>query len=137
MFLIRTAFWLGVVVMLLPTDAKRQSQLYSSAADVAGRAWTYCDRNTQMCDQGREVWKTFSAKAQFGAKLVFDIATERMAATPVSQQEAGEPAQARQLGAPPRTAAHRPSAVSPRQDTTLTDEDLAPAWQPLPSRPRI
>ena len=45
MKLIRTALWLSVVVLMLPTDGQQQEKLYKTAADAATHAATFCERN--------------------------------------------------------------------------------------------
>jgi hypothetical protein len=78
MFLIRMAFWVGLIVLLLPSDKERQAQLYRTATEAVHRAATFCDRNATLCDQGAKHWAHFRTKLEFGAKLVFDMASERL-----------------------------------------------------------
>ena len=78
MFLIRMAFWVGLVVLLLPSDRERQAQLYKTATEVVHNAATFCDRNAELCTQGAKHWAVFRTKLEFGAKLVFDMASERL-----------------------------------------------------------
>lgn len=78
MFLIRTAFWVGLVVLLLPSDKERQAQLYKTATQAVHNAATFCDRNAGLCEQGAKHWGVFRTKLEFGAKLVFDMASERL-----------------------------------------------------------
>ena len=78
MFLIRMAFWVGLIVLLLPSDKERQAQLYRTATETVHRAATFCDRNAALCEQGAKHWTAFRTKLEFGAKLVFDMASERL-----------------------------------------------------------
>jgi len=78
MFLIRMAFWLALIVMVLPSDRERQAQLYQTATETVHRAATFCDRNAALCAQGAQHWAVFRTKLEFGAKLVFDVASERL-----------------------------------------------------------
>src|SRR5215470_598584 len=75
MFLIRVAFWLGLVVLLLPTDERQQARLYSSVAAAVERVTTFCDRNPKVCATGAEVWSAFVKKAEFGVRLAIDLAS--------------------------------------------------------------
>ncbi|MEJ8571327.1 DUF5330 domain-containing protein [Microbaculum marinum] len=83
MFLIRTAFWLFLVVMLIPTGQSGQdgepaetdlspmealSAAQHTVSDLAG----FCDRNPATCETGTAVAKTFGQKAQAGAKMLYD-----------------------------------------------------------------
>ncbi len=76
MFLIRTAFWLAIVVLLLPTDAQQQAKLKTTAANAVTYASTYCDRNPATCDQGAQYWALFRRKLDFGAQLALDLAKD-------------------------------------------------------------
>jgi hypothetical protein len=78
MFLIRMAFWVGLIVFLLPSDKERQAQLYKTATETVHRAMTFCDRNAALCEQGAKHWAVFRTKLEFGTKLVFDMASERL-----------------------------------------------------------
>jgi hypothetical protein len=73
MFLIRTAFWLVVLVLLLPTDKDQQNQIYGTAqtavSDVAG----FCDRNPQTCATSQEAFAVLVHKAQYGAGMLMEL----------------------------------------------------------------
>lgn len=78
MFLIRTAFWVALIVLLLPSDKERQAQLYKTATEAVQRAATFCERNASLCEQGSKHWAVFRTKLEFGARMVFDMASERL-----------------------------------------------------------
>jgi hypothetical protein len=79
MFLIRAAFWLSVVVLLLPSDPQTGAQAPRvSAIDglVAARAAVadmsaFCDRNPGVCVTGNAAFKVFVAKAEYGAYMLY------------------------------------------------------------------
>lgn len=120
MFVIRLAFWLGLVVLLLPTDEHQQARLYGAAVATIERATTFCDRNPRTCAVGAEAWATFLRKAEFGARMAFDLVSSRGR----SEDEAVAPR------AQPAVAKGRaePKAV-PGARGTLTPSDLTPAWR--------
>lgn len=89
MFLVRTAFWLSIVVLLLPSDAQQQAKLYSNASNAVAYAATYCDRNATVCSQGSQLWAAFKTKLEFGARLAFDVASERVLGPTSKPQTAG------------------------------------------------
>ena len=127
MFFIRVAFWLSLVVMLLPTDERQQARLYGTAVATVERVTTFCDRNAQACATGGELWATFVKKAEFGARIAIDLATsggrkdEGAVPTPARVEPTG--ARAR----PEVRPEARPQQPYPRG--TLTPADLAPAWR--------
>ena len=78
-FLLRAAFWLSLVVLLLPADNSGQNQVaqvstgeainvaQTFVSDVSG----FCERNPNACETGQSALKTFGSKAQYGAKLLY------------------------------------------------------------------
>ena len=80
MFLIRAAFWLSLVILLIPgnpesgEDAPRVGALQAlSAAQAAVADMTYfCDRNPDVCTTGGAALKVFADKAKNGARLIYD-----------------------------------------------------------------
>jgi len=86
MFLIRTAFWLSLIILLIPTGeadnqgvAKPDLSAYEAitaarhtVSDLAG----FCDRNPDTCETGTTVAKTFGQKAQRGAQLLYEYLSE-------------------------------------------------------------
>jgi hypothetical protein len=73
MSLLRLAFWLAVVVYLLPSDPQQQARLHAIVMSALGRVNTYCDPNDRTCGAGGEAWATFVKKAEFGIRLIGDI----------------------------------------------------------------
>ena len=73
MSLLRLAFWLALLVLLLPTDAAQQARFTSFASSALERLTTFCDRNAKSCDVGAAAWATFLRKAEFGMRLVGDL----------------------------------------------------------------
>ena len=120
MFFIRLAFWLGLVVLLLPSDERQQRRLYAAAVATIERATTFCDRNPKVCEASGDLWAMFLKKAEFGARVAIDIAGSGGRASD----------DATSLPTQPTSARIRPE---PRNDPTvrgtLRPADLAPAWR--------
>jgi hypothetical protein len=119
MFLFRLAFWVGLAILLLPSDERQQERLYATAMATVERATTFCDRNPRVCAAGGELWATFLKKAEFGVRMAINVAgsgghSSDDAASP--QQPAMKPAME-----------PRPSPAAARG--TLTPADLSPAWR--------
>jgi hypothetical protein len=114
------AFWLGLVVLLLPTDERQQARLYNTAVTAVERATTFCDRHAQACTVGAEVWAAFVKKAEFGARMAIDL----IGSSGRKDEEAGA---ARTQPASVKTKPE--SRPSPEPRGTLTPADLAPAWR--------
>ena len=115
MFLFRTTLLLGLSVLVLPTDPASQANVFASAKVATQWTVTFCDRNPQTCVQGQQVWAVFVQKAQFGAKMAYELISEHG-----SPATATPPAPAKQ---PARQAAGVPARG------TLLPADLAPGWR--------
>lgn len=87
MGLLRVALGVGLVVLLLPSDEGQQQRLYENTAYAVERATTFCDRNARTCETAGNAWGIFVRKLEFGAKLVYDMATS-------TTREEGQPARA-------------------------------------------
>jgi hypothetical protein len=114
MFFIKAAFWLGVIVLLLPTDAQQQARLYTTATSAVERATTFCDRNAKTCTMAADGWAVFVKKAEFAARLVADMATSAN----------------RQGADTPRSDPQNMSATGKADPRgTLSPTDMQPAWR--------
>ncbi len=115
MFLIRTLFWLGLVIALIPVDDKEAAARAEEAVPVdAGAAIVaaqqtvsdlggFCGRNPTACDVGGRIATTMALKAQTGARIVYEFIDAQMA-------PAAEPGR-------------------PTGGDTLSGADRTPAWQ--------
>jgi len=126
-FLLRMAFWLSVVCVLLPSGTKSASPEANidakQAVTMAGAAVTdmrgFCDRQPDACEVGGKVAVALGHKAEAGARTLYEFITTKLA-------EKSAPAE--------KTAAK--AAPVPGQGT-LTPTDMAPAWHaPVPLPPR-
>ncbi|HET9687971.1 MAG TPA: DUF5330 domain-containing protein [Pseudolabrys sp.] len=119
-FLLRIAFWLAVVCILLPSGTKSTSpeaQIDASeAVTLAGAAVSdmrgFCERQPDACVTGGKVMVALGHKAEAGARTIYEFIT-KLREKAASGEKAG-PVQG-----------------------TLTPTDLAPAWHaPVPLPPR-
>jgi hypothetical protein len=86
-FLVKVAFWLGVVVLLIPTggDSSHRSDLIgtgdamSAAYGVIDDLRGFCTRQPEACEIAGRIGTTFTDKAQAGAKMLYDFLRERAA----------------------------------------------------------
>lgn len=112
MGLIRTAFWAGVIVMLMPTDEAKQRELLLNAGQKVQWAMTYCDREPVTCQNAQAAWALFVQKAKFATAMVSAVVTEgsgRHDTAMMSDAAVG-------------------SQLPRDKRGTLTTADLAPAW---------
>jgi hypothetical protein len=117
-FLLRTAFWLSIVVMLLPTpdsmktpDGVGAAKAVSAASATMSDMGRFCTRQPDACDVGSQALTQFGHKAQASAKWVYEFLTEKL-----GDNSAARPAKA------------TPADLEGSQNT-LTASDTAPAFR--------
>jgi hypothetical protein len=126
-FLLRMAFWLGVVCVLLPGGAKTDAPVAdidaTQAMTLAGAAVSdargFCERQPDACVAGGKVAVAIGHKAEAGARTIVGFITTKLA-----ERSANEKPAAKAVTANPAKG-------------TLTSTDLAPVWhEPVPLPPR-
>jgi uncharacterized protein DUF5330 len=145
-FLLRVAFWLTIVLALLPTGSSQPqasgnaSQFDATdAVSAAGAAVSdvsgFCERQREACKVGAQAAVVIGQRAQAGASMVYDFIQERM-----SRHETTSTVEMKAVP----VSMTRPVPSHPGSQSTLKPADLEPAWQgsmprkesvPLP-RPR-
>ena len=94
LFLVRAAFWLMIIVLLLPTDAQQRSEVYGTAQAAVNDVSSFCDRNPDTCARGKDAFAVFVQKAQFGARMLMDLIQNKTsggATEPAQLQDAQSP----------------------------------------------
>jgi len=132
-FLLRMAFWLGLVLVLLPSGASQQpqgsqvaaSEAISAASATVGDLRKFCARQPDACTVGSHVASQLGSRAQAGAKMLYEFVTENL-----KRKEGG----ADNTGRDAKSNADRAIADKDSQNT-LTPADLAAPWRgPAPRK---
>jgi hypothetical protein len=132
-FLLRMAFWLTVVCVMLPSGSNNTSpdaqidatQAASLAAAAVSDARGFCERQPDACEVGGKVAIAIGHKAEAGARTLFEFISTKMNEKPAAVEKAA-----------PRFSSGQASNHAPVSGT-LTASDMAPAWQgPVPLPPR-
>lgn len=138
-FLLRMAFWLGLVLILLPSGSSQQmppsevgaSDAISAASATVGDLRQFCTRQPDACTVGTHVATTLGYKAQAGAKMLYDFLTEQLGPKATGSLATGNASR------PGKSVLVRSdkSASERASQNTLTPADLAPVWHaPLPRK---
>jgi len=123
-FLLRLAFWIGLVLVFLPRESTPESeklpQVGASEAVTAASAAVsdfsqFCKRQPAACEVGGHAATVIGHRAQEGARKLYQIITDK---------RAGEPTGA--IGVPDE-ADPSLAAFAPRD--TLTADDLKIEWK--------
>ncbi len=120
-FLLRMTFWLGIVLVLLPSVGSQfvpKSQINAigallAAKDIVTDIRHICERQREACAVGSQTTVTLGQRAQAGAKILYEFLSKQLG-------------YARRRG--PITATAPTSPRTPLQGT-LRQTDLAPPWR--------
>jgi Family of unknown function (DUF5330) len=112
-FLLRAAFWLGLVLVLLPSSATKplsSAQIGASdALSAAGAAISdmrqFCARQPDVCVVGGQAAAAFDQQARTGAKMLYELFNDRTGSTDAARDD------------------------KPASQSTLRPADLSPAWR--------
>ena len=124
-FLLRMAFWLGLVLVLLPRDNKTPdsdkgpqigaSEAVSAATAAVSDMSQFCTRQPAACEVGGQAAVAIGQRAQDGAKKLYRIITDKRSPDHTGSIDgmlSGEEA----------------ASVDPLQRDTLTPDDLQAEW---------
>jgi hypothetical protein len=136
MFLIRMAFWLMILVLLLPTDEKQQTDVYGTAQAAVKDVSGFCGRNPGVCEKGKDAFSVFVHKAEFGAQMLMGFITERTGASATSgtvapaatPEPAPRPAPASASWEQVPTVTTPIASLVQSSQNTLNPDDLLPTW---------
>src|SRR5262249_14455594 len=125
-FLLRMAFWLAVVCVLIPSSNKstspdaqiNASQAVTLATGAVSDARGFCERQPDACEAGGKVAVALGHKAEAGARTIYDFISK-------VREKSAE-----------KSPAEKTAKPADGQGT-LTANDMAPAWHaPVPLPPR-
>jgi Family of unknown function (DUF5330) len=127
-FLLRMAFWLGLVLVLLPRektpDSEKLPQIgateaVSAATAAVSDASQFCKRQPAACEVGGQAATVIGQRATEGARKLYQIIIDKKAPDHTSS-----------IGGHEDTGT--PIAVAASRDT-LTTDDLAAEWRVAPT----
>jgi hypothetical protein len=123
-FLLRMAFWLGLVLVLLPRDEAPEankapkigaSDAVSAATAAVSDMSQFCTRQPGVCEVGGQAASAIGQRAQDGARKLYRIITEKRPPDHTGSID----------GIPSVEAA----VSGDTQHDTLTPEDLQAEWR--------
>src|SRR3954471_17352233 len=118
-FLLRTAFWLSIVIALLPSPESMKpesgvgaAQAVSAASATFSDMSQFCARQPDACQVGSQALTHFGHKAQASAKWLYEKLTSK------GSEQTG-----------PAAAPGKALAETDASQNTLTLADTAPTWR--------
>jgi hypothetical protein len=157
-FLLRMAFWLGVILVMLPRGESTPTSsaqigatdAVSAATATVGDLRQFCDRQPEACAVGSQAAVALGDRAKAGAKRLYDMLNERRTANendgittatsaanaktiplpPVRPSQQSQHVSQNALQNPSQNATQaQPAAQSQHTQYTLTPADQAPTWR--------
>jgi hypothetical protein len=137
-FLLRLAFWLGLVLVLLPRDKTPESEklpqigaseAVSAATAAVSDMGQFCKRQPAACEVGGQAATVIGQRAQDGARKLYQIITDKPAPDRTSTDKRA-PDRTGSIGGDDQTD---PSLANAAPRDTLTPEDLAAEWRVPPA----
>src|SRR3954468_24301198 len=122
-FLLRMAFWLGLVLVLLPREKTPESEklpqvganeAVSAATAAVSDMGQFCKRQPAACEVGGQAATVLGQRAQDGARKLYQIITDKKSSDHTGSIGGIENADLAAIGAP---------------RDTLTPDDLQAEWQ--------
>jgi hypothetical protein len=131
-FLLRMAFWMSVVLVLLPSGGSQRTptapsselgamETLSAASATVSDMSRFCTRQPDACALGSQAAAALGQRAQAGAKMVYHFINER--------GERGAPRETGSVTARPTRQVASQAAPAAKSQDTLTAADLVPAWR--------
>jgi hypothetical protein len=129
-FLLRMAFWLGLVLVLLPRDKTPESdklpqigasEAVSAATAAVSDMGQFCKRQPAACEVGGQAATVLGQRAQDGARKLYQIITDK----PDSKPDKKTPDHTGSIA----RAGDAEAAMADTARDTLTQDDLATEWR--------
>lgn len=136
MFLLRSAFWLVVLILLIPTDDAQQKQIYGTAQSAMNDLSSFCDRNPQTCASGHYAFNTLVRKAQYGADMIMALVEQHSGSFDATHAAAvalpsNQAAQSAPVAMPSHDAAQSAPVAIPSNDSIMPVPSAVPL-EPMP-----
>jgi hypothetical protein len=98
MFLLKTVFWLSLVILLIPAGKETSTagqggvssfEMFSAAKAVWNDFSAFCERNQESCETGNQLVAQFGNKARNGAKMLYEYIDEDFVQTSADDDVTG------------------------------------------------
>ncbi len=133
-FLLRMAFWLGLVLVLLPREKTPESdklpqvgasEAVSAATAAVSDMSQFCKRQPAACEVGGQAATVIGQRAQEGARKLYHIITDKQATDkPTTDKKATDKKAPDHTGSIDGAEA---ALAAPRE--TLTPDDMVAEWR--------
>ncbi len=127
MFLVRTLFWVSLVIMLLPIGGKETGNMLGATKHALNGMDQFCDRNVDICNISEEAWKSFKYKAAYSLDALTKVARDIKAQGTQSYSPVYRAKPENWAGENSKEV-KRVKTNTTFSNNTLTSDDLQPGW---------
>jgi|SRR5579872_1339794 uncharacterized protein DUF5330 len=138
-FLLRLAFWIGLVLVLLPRDKTPEtdkapqinaSEAVSAATAALSDMGQFCKRQPTACEVGGQAATVIGQRAQGGARKLYQIITDKPEKSDKSDKS--DKSEKPDKRAPDHTGSISGMEAPDVAHDTLTQDDMQIDWQGAP-----
>lgn len=128
MSFVRAAFWIFLILLLMPTNDKEKADFYSAASRTVSDVGGFCTRNPQVCDNTSAILERMLRKMRTTMEMLED-----MVQSDAARRDGNPPVRDRQGEQRQQHGGRGDLLVAPtsatRSQQTLRPTDLQPAWR--------
>jgi hypothetical protein len=139
MFFLKIAFWVVIIILLLPNNSREKNEFYGAAQRSINEISTFCTRNTDVCEKSTSFVGTLRQKFVTTGELVGEVVNGREQTVEPRRPREETASQPRHRDAPaPRrnwrdgqlnNGTSRTASTSTKvSQNTLNPNDLLPNW---------
>ena len=140
MFFVKAAFWIFLILLLMPSNDREKSDFYIAAGRTMSDIGSFCGRNPDVCDRTSAIFETIARKVRTTIEMLEDVVrSDGDEADPYSEapreRHRGESRHYRGASSnlmmiePEATAAMPVSAEPAGSQDTLRPDDREPDWR--------
>ena len=127
MFVVKAAFWIVLIILLLPSSGQEKFELYAAAERTISDIGAFCQRNPDVCEKTSSMVDGVVQKLRTTTELIEQAL--RDSGIGARREETGEqPASAQRHGQLDNGDPTMTSSSGMSTDT-LTSEDVRPSWR--------
>jgi Family of unknown function (DUF5330) len=126
MFFVKAAFWIMIIILLLPSNGQERFEFYDTAQRTISDIGGFCGRNPDVCEKTSAMFGGVVQKLRTTAEMIEDVLRDAGIAS--RREETGQGPAVR--GRQGRLDDDDPNITptSSMAGDTLTGDDLRPSW---------
>ena len=126
MFFVKAAFWIVLIILLLPSNGQEKFELYVAAERTISDIGGFCKRNPDVCEKTSSMVDGVVQKLRTTTEMIEEAL--RDAGIGAGREQTGEQPTARERHGQLEGSDPNMTASSSMSGDTLTSEDLRPSW---------